>query len=45
MNLCHTIHLNHSAKFYQLHGQFVPDYQKLRVEMKQALDLVPWWAL
>ena len=42
--LCHTVHLNHSAKFYQLFGQFVPDYQKLRVEMKQARDLVPWWA-
>jgi hypothetical protein len=43
--LCHTVHLNHSANFYQLHGQLVPDYQKLRVEMKQARDLVPWWAL
>lgn len=43
--LCHTVHLNHSAEFYQLHGQFVPEYQKLRVEMNHARNLVPWWAL
>ena len=43
--LCHTIHLNHSAKFYQFFAQFMPDYQKLRAEIRQARDLVPWWAL
>jgi predicted metal-dependent hydrolase len=43
--LCHTIHMNHSAKFYQFFAKLVPDYQKLRAEIKQARDLVPWWAL
>ncbi len=43
--LCHTVQLNHSASFYQLWAQFLPDYQELRAEMKQARDQVPWWAL
>jgi predicted metal-dependent hydrolase len=43
--LCHTIHLNHSAKFYQFFAQLVPDYQKLRAQIRQAGGLVPWWAL
>jgi predicted metal-dependent hydrolase len=42
--LCHTVHLNHAAEFYRLHGQFVPDYRELRAEMKHARDQVPWWA-
>lgn len=43
--LCHTIHLNHSAKFYQFFAKLLPDCQKLRAEIRQARDLVPWWAL
>jgi predicted metal-dependent hydrolase len=43
--LCHTVHLNHAAGFYQLCGQFVPDYRELRAEIHQARHLVPWWAL
>jgi predicted metal-dependent hydrolase len=43
--LCHTVHLNHSPSFYQLWAEFTPDYQKLRAEMKQARNQVPWWAL
>jgi predicted metal-dependent hydrolase len=42
--LCHTVHLNHSAHFYNFLGHLVPDYAMLRAEMKQAQDLVPWWA-
>lgn len=42
--LCHTVHLNHSPKFYQLYSQFVPNYRQLRQEMQPARDLVPWWA-
>jgi predicted metal-dependent hydrolase len=43
--LCHTVHLNHSAGFYQLWSHFVPDYQKLRAEMQQARPHLPWWSL
>jgi predicted metal-dependent hydrolase len=42
--LCHTVHLNHSAKFYQLLAEVEPDYQDLRAEMKKAWYRVPWWA-
>jgi predicted metal-dependent hydrolase len=43
--LCHTVHLNHAAEFYQLWCQFVPDYRELRAEMQQARNLLPWWSL
>jgi hypothetical protein len=43
--LCHTVHLDHSTSFYQLLAQFVPDYQRLRAEMQQARDRLPWWTL
>jgi predicted metal-dependent hydrolase len=43
--LCHTMHLNHSTSFYQLLAHFVPDYQRLRAEMQQARDRLPWWTL
>ncbi len=42
--LCHTVHLNHSKRFYQLLAEFEPDYQKLRAEMKKAWSRLPWWA-
>jgi predicted metal-dependent hydrolase len=41
--LCHTVHLNHSADFYQFLGHFVPDYAMLRAELKKNQDQVPWW--
>jgi predicted metal-dependent hydrolase len=43
--LCHTVHLNHSAAFYQLWAHFVPNYRELRAEMQQARQTLPWWAL
>ncbi|MGQ9922229.1 MAG: M48 family metallopeptidase [Desulfobacca sp.] len=43
--LCHTVHLNHSPEFYALLGTWVPDYQRLRREMRQAWQQIPWWAL
>lgn len=43
--LCHTVHLNHAAGFYQLQAQFVPDYQELRAEMNHVRERLPWWAL
>lgn len=43
--LCHTVHLNHSASFYHLLAQFVPDYLQLRQEIRQARNQLPWWTL
>jgi predicted metal-dependent hydrolase len=42
--LCHTVHLNHAAGFYQLWSHFVPDYQEIRAEMRQARPQLPWWS-
>lgn len=42
--LCHTVHLNHSPAFYALLASWVPDYLKLRQEMRQAWLQIPWWA-
>ncbi len=33
--LAHTIHMNHSAEFWALVAQFVPNYKDIRREMKQ----------
>lgn len=43
--LCHTVHFNHSENFYQLLAELEPDHLRLRAEMKQAWQQVPWWAL
>ena len=34
--LCHTKHLNHSVKFWQLVAQFFPNYRELRKELRKA---------
>lgn len=43
--LCHTIHLNHSSKYWSLVEKFVPDYR----DCEQLLDLacyrLPKWAI
>jgi predicted metal-dependent hydrolase len=31
--LCHTIHLNHSREFWQLVGDFYPDYRDIRKQI------------
>ncbi len=33
--LCHTVHFNHSAAFWRLVAEFVPDYKKIRLELKK----------
>ena len=41
--LCHTIHFNHSAKFWQLVERFIMDWRILRREVRRADHWVPQW--
>lgn len=41
--LCHTVHLNHSAKFWSLVGKHESDYRRLDQELRTAWRYVPQW--
>lgn len=41
--LCHTIHLNHSAKFWSLVAKYDINWQQNRVEMRKASQYIPEW--
>lgn len=42
--LCHTVHLNHSSKFYATVARFEPNWRELDRSLTEAGALVPHWA-
>jgi predicted metal-dependent hydrolase len=43
--LCHTVHLNHSRRYWALVARHCPEYQVAEREMRRAREYVPRWAL
>ena len=42
--LCHTRHLNHSARFWRLVQSREPNYERLENQLTDAWRYVPLWA-
>lgn len=42
--LCHTVHLNHSADFWSLVGRHCPEFRGVERELREAREFVPRWA-
>jgi hypothetical protein len=42
--LCHTVHLNHSKRYWSLVARHFPHFRAAEIEMRRARDYVPRWA-
>lgn len=42
--LCHTVHLDHSERFWSLVGRHCPEYRCAEQELREARHYVPRWA-
>lgn len=43
--LCHTVHLDHSQRFWSLVARYEPDYRRLKKELRQAECYLPEWMI
>ena len=43
--LCHTVHLNHSKRFWALVKHHLPDYKNFERELRRADQFIPKWFL
>lgn len=43
--LCHTIQMNHSARYWALVAQLEPDHRRHEAELRHAMATLPRWAL
>lgn len=43
--LCHTVQMNHSKKFWALVGKKEPEYKALRAQLRAASQWVPGWVV
>lgn len=42
--LCHSVHLDHSASFWELVRSHEPDFKALDSRLRKSRDFVPFWA-
>ena len=42
--LCHTVHLNHSLRYWALVNHFVPEFKTCEAELREAARYIPIWA-
>jgi len=43
--LCHTVHLNHSPRYWALVAAKMPEYKKYEAELRRAMPVIPSWVL
>lgn len=43
--LCHTIHLNHSSRYWALVKKMMPEYKRVDSGLRRSMHQLPHWAL